>query len=83
MKSRLTAAKKFNVGIRMDKNAIRVEIDKIDGQILDLLARRISCAKEIGAMKSKNGESVYAPGGKRSFSKISPTKTGAEYPKTR
>lgn len=46
----------------MDKNAIRAEIDKIDAQILDLLARRISCAKEIGAMKSKNGEEVYVPG---------------------
>ena len=45
----------------MDKSEIRAQIDSIDGQILDLLARRISCAKEIGAMKSKNGEEVYVP----------------------
>ena len=45
----------------MDKNQIRGKIDSIDAQIIDLLAERISCAKEIGAMKSKNGEEVYVP----------------------
>lgn len=45
----------------MDKNQIRGKIDSIDAQIIDLLAERISCAKEIGAMKSQNGEEVYVP----------------------
>ncbi len=43
----------------MDK--FRQEIDAIDTQILELLAKRISCAKEIGRIKNGNGEEIYVP----------------------
>ena len=43
----------------MDK--IRKEIDTIDTQILDLLAKRIACAREIGKIKTDAGEEVYVP----------------------
>ena len=43
----------------MDK--FRKEIDTIDSQILELLAKRISCAKEIGKIKNDKGEEVYVP----------------------
>lgn len=45
----------------MDKNSIREQIDSIDTQILDLLSKRIVCAKEIGKVKAKKGEEVYVP----------------------
>lgn len=45
----------------MDKDSIRKEIDSIDSKILDLLTARIACAKEIGKMKSENGEEIYVP----------------------
>lgn len=45
----------------MDKDSIRKEIDSIDTKILDLLSTRIACAKEIGKMKSQNGEEIYVP----------------------
>ena len=40
----------------MDK--FRNEIDTIDTQILELLAKRIACAKEIGKIKTDKGEEV-------------------------
>jgi len=45
----------------MDKNDLRKRIDQIDEQILDLLAHRIACAKEIGKCKIENGEDIYVP----------------------
>ncbi len=43
----------------MDK--FRKEIDLIDTQILELLAKRISCAKEIGKIKLNKGEEIFVP----------------------
>lgn len=45
----------------MDKDTVRKEIDAIDTQVLDLLARRIECAREVGRLKLENGEEIYAP----------------------
>lgn len=45
----------------MNKNKYRDEIDSIDTQILQLLDRRISCAKEIGKIKLEAGEEIYVP----------------------
>ncbi len=45
----------------MDKDSVRKEIDYLDSQILDLLSSRIACAKEIGRIKTENGEEVYVP----------------------
>ena len=42
-------------------DSFRKEIDNIDTQILDLLSKRIACAKEIGKIKTANGEDVYVP----------------------
>lgn len=66
----------------MDKSEIRAQIDSIDGQILDLLARRISCAKEIGAMKSKNGEEVYVPSREKLVFKNCSKRIAGGFPKT-
>ncbi len=45
----------------MNKDEVRKTIDSIDTQILDLLAKRIACAKEVGKIKAERGESVYVP----------------------
>ena len=34
---------------------IRVEIDEIDNQMLDLFKRRMDCAKEVGCYKKEKG----------------------------
>lgn len=39
----------------MDLNAIRREIDEIDGQILDLFIRRMECARRVAEYKIENG----------------------------
>lgn len=39
----------------------RKEIDSIDTEILDLIARRIDCAREIGKIKAAKGEEIYVP----------------------
>ncbi|MBO6102725.1 MAG: prephenate dehydratase [Opitutales bacterium] len=44
------------------KDKFREEIDSIDSEILKLLSRRITCAKEIGKIKLEAGEDIYAPG---------------------
>ncbi len=45
----------------MDKGQIRKEIDSIDEQIVNLLARRVDCAHEIGKVKLQTGEDFYVP----------------------
>lgn len=45
----------------MDKNTFREQIDSLDTQILNLLEKRISCAKEIGRIKLEKGENIYVP----------------------
>ncbi|MBO7521000.1 MAG: chorismate mutase, partial [Opitutales bacterium] len=45
----------------MDKNTFREQIDNLDSQILDLLEKRIACAKEIGKIKLEHGEDIYVP----------------------
>ncbi|MBO5781969.1 MAG: chorismate mutase, partial [Opitutales bacterium] len=45
----------------MDKNTFREQIDSLDTQILNLLEKRISCAKEIGRIKLEQGENIYVP----------------------
>lgn len=66
----------------------RKEIDSIDTQILELLAKRIACAKEIGRIKSGMGEDIYVPSreklifdalDKKNAGKISPTSLHAIY----
>ena len=45
----------------MDKNTFREQIDDLDSQILNLLEKRIACAKEIGKIKLEQGEDIYVP----------------------
>lgn len=45
----------------MDKDTFRQEIDKLDLEILELLEKRIACAKEIGKIKQAQGEEIYVP----------------------
>ena len=45
----------------MDKDTFRQNIDRLDSEILDLLEKRIECAKEIGKIKMAQGEDVYVP----------------------
>lgn len=42
-------------------DSFRKEIDSIDTQILELLVKRISCAREIGKIKSAAGDDIYVP----------------------
>ncbi len=46
----------------MEKQKIRDAIDSIDGEILNLLEKRISCAKQMSDIKNSNGEAIYVPG---------------------
>ena len=39
-------------------NALRAEIDDIDARILDLINRRLHCAREIGDLKSRMGAKI-------------------------
>lgn len=50
---------------KMDKSSLRKNIDEIDTQILNLLDKRIACAREIGKMKFAAGEEVYVPSRER------------------
>ena len=43
-----------------DLDALRVQIDKLDGQILDLANRRASIAAHIGKVKSQTGGEVFS-----------------------
>jgi chorismate mutase/prephenate dehydratase len=45
----------------MDLSDLRKEIDRIDGEILDLLNRRAETALEIGKHKQKTNKSFFAP----------------------
>jgi monofunctional chorismate mutase len=38
---------------------LRKQIDRLDDQIVDLLNRRLYCAKKIGSIKAANGHKVY------------------------
>ena len=38
-----------------DLSEIRVEIDAIDNQLIDLFKRRMDCAKEVGLYKKERG----------------------------
>lgn len=40
---------------------IRLEINNIDDQILELLNQRMECVKQIGALKQKTGTAIYRP----------------------
>jgi chorismate mutase/prephenate dehydratase len=42
-------------------NRLRSRIDKLDRSLLDLLAQRGILVKEIGAIKLKNGQPIFAP----------------------
>ncbi len=39
----------------------RLEIDRIDLQLLDLLNRRAQCALSIGKIKKKNNQPIHVP----------------------
>ena len=45
----------------MDIATLRARIDRIDGQILSLINRRMRAAQQIGKLKQSNGGPVYAP----------------------
>ena len=45
----------------MDIDDWRIEIDKIDEQLVELLNQRSRCAIEIGRIKRKLGLPVYSP----------------------
>lgn len=45
----------------MDIGKLRKQIDRVDGEILDLLNKRLKLAKQIGKIKKLNKEDIYAP----------------------
>lgn len=45
----------------MDIGKLRKQIDHVDGEMLDLLNKRLKIAKQIGKIKKLNKEDVYAP----------------------
>lgn len=42
-------------------NALRDQIDDVDKQMLDLLAKRLSLVEQVGEVKSRHGLPIYAP----------------------
>jgi len=44
-----------------DLKSYRVQIDKLDLQILDLINKRAGLASQIGKVKNENGESIFSP----------------------
>ncbi|MEY4505016.1 MAG: hypothetical protein RL154_1313, partial [Pseudomonadota bacterium] len=45
----------------MNLDEIRVKIDSIDNEVLELLAQRVTLVKEVGRIKHANNESIYRP----------------------
>lgn len=45
----------------MELSEIRKEIDEIDAQLLPLFIKRMDCAKEVAAVKKRDGTPVYNP----------------------
>jgi chorismate mutase/prephenate dehydrogenase len=45
----------------VELNELRDQIDDVDKQILQLLARRLSLVEKVGEVKSKHGLPIYAP----------------------
>lgn len=41
--------------------ALRSQIDEVDGQIIDLLARRLELVSQVGEVKGRHGLPIYAP----------------------
>lgn len=50
-----------NAGPDGPLSALRAQIDEVDSQILDLLARRLQLVGEIGEVKGRHGLPIYAP----------------------
>ncbi|WP_122260901.1 bifunctional chorismate mutase/prephenate dehydrogenase [Ornithinimicrobium cerasi] len=50
-----------NAGADQPLAALRAQIDDVDSQILDLLARRLELVGEIGEVKGRHGLPIYAP----------------------
>ncbi|TDF41864.1 bifunctional chorismate mutase/prephenate dehydrogenase [Alteromonadaceae bacterium M269] len=44
-----------------DLGQLRIQIDEIDSQLVELLAKRAKCTKQVGAHKSKTGMPIYVP----------------------
>ncbi|GAL24113.1 chorismate mutase I [Vibrio variabilis] len=42
-------------------NALRDQIDDVDKQMLELLAKRLSLVEQVGEVKSRHGLPIYAP----------------------
>ena len=45
----------------MDLNELRLEIDKIDDQLIQLFIQRMNVAAEIAAYKKKHGLPIFVP----------------------
>ena len=45
----------------MNLGPIRKEIDKLDGELLELVNRRLALAAEIGKIKRKSGQAIFVP----------------------
>lgn len=45
----------------MDLNSLRVEIDKIDNELLKLLDKRMGFVKEVGKLKIRSNAAIYHP----------------------
>ncbi|MAK28521.1 MAG: chorismate mutase, partial [Opitutae bacterium] len=61
-----------------DLESLRDEIDRIDGQVVDLLNDRVRAAAEIGKIKSQLGVDAYDPAREEQvFAKIESLNTGS------
>ena len=45
----------------MNIQELRIEIDKIDNKIIDLLNKRMNYVNQVGDIKKKNNEPIYRP----------------------
>ena len=45
----------------MNIQELRIEIDKIDNKIIDLLNKRMNFVNQVGDIKKKNNEPIYRP----------------------
>ena len=53
--------------MKMELDAIRKNIDKIDSQLVELLKERMKCAAEVAKYKSENGMRIYDPNRERAL----------------
>ncbi len=60
-KNTLKQSKLEDASMQERLNAIRIEIDKVDSNLLELMNQRAGLCREVGRIKSKSKDSVFKP----------------------